>query len=140
MQFLENNQLEESLKDLKLKPVSEKFRERTLQKLSPTKVYSRLAIAAILLLTFSIFTALLLKPTADEEQPIAIDVAPADKVNLAGYRYILPKSQELVYIDDLAYHQVVYIVMDREDVEIQGSIMQLLNPREEQYLVPVTTF
>ncbi len=140
MQFLDNNQLEESLKELKLKPVSEKLRERMVQKSSPAKVYPRFAIAAILLLTFSTFTALLLKQKTGEEQPIAIKVTPASKADSVGHRYILPKSQELVYIDDQPYHQVVYIVMDREDVEIQGSIMQLLNPREEQYLVPVTIF
>lgn len=154
MQLLDDKDLMEALKEIKLKPVSEETRQRLSNDTNTSSSYKWMAVAALVLLTFTMITASFWKqspapeyaeitnpkPDVINAEPDLINTEHTTELESEEQRYILPQSQELVYIDDEPYHHVKYIILDREDVEIDGSVMHLVRPKEEQYFVPVTTF
>ncbi len=140
MQFLKDHDLIESLKEIKMKAAPEDFRKRVLNESSTPKAYPWLAATAILLLTFTIFTLTMKDQDAPAELTKRPGTSQESRADPGNYRYISPQEKNLVYIDDQPYHQVNYIIVDREDVEIDGSMMQIITPREEQHLVPAAIF
>ena len=146
MQFLDNNQFEKALKEIKLKPVSGELRERMLNINQPSKIYPWLAVASIVLITLSLLASSLFKQKSIEEfaeEPVtnperSEDIASG--VKLEKLRYILPTNSQLISINNQPCHATKYIVMECENIEIDGDVMQVLIPTEKQHLIPINIF
>ena len=56
--------------------------------------------------------------------------------------YYLPQKngREVIYIKEQPFRRVQYLVMDRESIEVDGTTVEMVQPRKEEYLVPVTTY
>jgi len=70
---------------------------------------------------------------------VAMQLAAAPK---QSQRYLLKShgADDLVYVDDVPYRKVRYLVMDRKEVDVDGGVMEVVQPRQEEYMVPVSIY
>ena len=85
----------------------------------------------------------------EEDQKIEKpEIAPKPKEMIAKqevpqrvYYYLgQPRGKDIFYIEDQPFRKVRYLVMDRENREVDGNTVELLQPRQEEYFVPITNY